>query len=56
MDSVVKLRKMLKSEGIEVSMNDFIIKAVATALAACPEANVIWKGDQVGDQIFIPMC
>nr|CAG4634897.1 EOG090X08YX [Alona affinis] len=47
MDSVLKLRKKMKIEGIDFSINDVIIKAVATALSLCPEVNVVWKGDEL---------
>lgn len=47
MDSVVNLRKNFKNEGINFSINDIIVKAVATALNMCPDVHVIWKGDQV---------
>lgn len=44
---VLRLRKTLKSEGIAVSVNDFVIKAVATALKQYPAMNCIWNGEQV---------
>ncbi|KAK4025102.1 hypothetical protein OUZ56_010605 [Daphnia magna] len=46
-DTVMNLRQKFKNEGIKFSINDIIIKAVATALDLCPEANVIWQGDQL---------
>ncbi|XP_065344691.1 pyruvate dehydrogenase protein X component, mitochondrial-like [Cloeon dipterum] len=49
---VLKLRKALKAEGIATSVNDFVIKAVATALRQYPHMNCIWDGQQavpVGD-------
>jgi pyruvate/2-oxoglutarate dehydrogenase complex dihydrolipoamide acyltransferase (E2) component len=42
----------MKSEGIAVSVNDFVIKAVATALRQYPAMNCIWNGEQV---IYIPL-
>ncbi|PTW46601.1 dihydrolipoamide acetyltransferase family protein [Rhodovulum kholense] len=30
-----------------ISVNDFIVKAAARALARLPEANVIWRGDEL---------
>ncbi|RAP41119.1 pyruvate dehydrogenase complex dihydrolipoamide acetyltransferase [Rhodovulum viride] len=30
-----------------ISVNDFIVKAAARALARLPEANVIWRGDEI---------
>ena len=32
---------------MKLSVNDFIIKAVALALQAVPEANAVWAGDRV---------
>ncbi|XP_071543401.1 dihydrolipoyllysine-residue acetyltransferase component of pyruvate dehydrogenase complex-like isoform X2 [Panulirus ornatus] len=46
-DKLLALRKQYKNEGINVSVNDLIIKAVATALSRCPEMNCIWQGDQL---------
>ncbi|CAH1786725.1 unnamed protein product [Owenia fusiformis] len=40
-----QLRKKLLKEGTKVSMNDFIIKAVAVALQRVPEMNIVWEGD-----------
>lgn len=47
MDSVLSFRKKLKSDGIDVSINDIIIKSVGIALSLCPDVNVVWKGDKV---------
>lgn len=46
-DSLIGLRKQLKSAGINVSVNDFIIKAVAIALKQCPLINCHYINDQV---------
>lgn len=46
-DSLLGLRKQLKSAGINVSVNDFIIKAVAIALKQCPLVNCHFIKDQV---------
>lgn len=46
-DSLLGLRKQLKSAGISVSVNDFIIKAVAIALKKCPLVNCLYIKDQV---------
>lgn len=46
-DSLLGLRKQLKSAGINVSVNDFIIKAVAVALKQCPLVNCLYIKDQV---------
>lgn len=47
MESMLQLRKDFKAEGVNVSVNDLIIKAVAVALSRCPEMNCVWQGDQV---------
>lgn len=46
-DSLLGLRKQLKLAGINVSVNDFIIKAVAIALKQCPLVNCHFIKDQV---------
>ncbi|MDG2406119.1 MAG: pyruvate dehydrogenase complex dihydrolipoamide acetyltransferase [Paracoccaceae bacterium] len=43
----VELNKQLVSRGIKLSVNDFIIKASASALQQIPSANVVWAGDRV---------
>ena len=49
MDKVMKLRevfnKSLAEKGAKLSINDFIVKAVAKALEDVPEANTAWLGD-----------
>ena len=42
-----QLNKQLESRGVKLSVNDFIIKAVAIALHQLPEANAVWAGDRV---------
>jgi pyruvate dehydrogenase E2 component (dihydrolipoamide acetyltransferase) len=42
-----QLNKQLEARGVKLSVNDFIIKAVANALQAVPEANAGWAGDRV---------
>ncbi|ROT81636.1 pyruvate dehydrogenase protein X component isoform X2 [Penaeus vannamei] len=46
-DKLLALRKQYKNEGINVSVNDLIIKAVSVALTKCPEMNCVWQGDQL---------
>lgn len=46
-DKLVELRGKLKTEDINVSINDFVIKAVAHALVECPDINTLYKNDQV---------
>lgn len=57
-DKLVALRKQYKAEGINVSVNDLVIKAVAVALTRCPEMNCVWKGDQlmISNQIDISIA
>ncbi|XP_021940982.1 pyruvate dehydrogenase protein X component-like [Zootermopsis nevadensis] len=46
-DKLIALRKQLKEDGIKLSVNDFVIKAVALALQQCPQVNALYKGEQV---------
>ncbi|XP_063594021.1 pyruvate dehydrogenase protein X component-like [Penaeus indicus] len=46
-DKLLALRKQYKNEGMNVSVNDLIIKAVSMALTKCPEMNCVWQGDQL---------
>ena len=43
------MRKQLKEDGVKVSVNDFVIKAVALALQQCPQVNALYKGEEVGN-------
>lgn len=53
MDKVVKLREVFnktlgeKDKSAKLSVNDFIMKAVALALADVPEANSAWLGEVI---------
>ncbi|WP_417714493.1 pyruvate dehydrogenase complex dihydrolipoamide acetyltransferase [Pseudophaeobacter arcticus] len=51
LDALLKFRaqlnKQLETRGVKLSVNDFIIKAVALALQAVPDANAVWAGDRV---------
>ncbi|NIZ13731.1 pyruvate dehydrogenase complex dihydrolipoamide acetyltransferase [Phaeobacter sp. HF9A] len=51
LDALLKFRgelnKQLESRGVKLSVNDFIIKAVANALQQVPDANAVWAGDRV---------
>eukprot|EP01125_Pyxidicula_operculata_P004681 TRINITY_DN1756_c0_g3_i3.p1 TRINITY_DN1756_c0_g3~~TRINITY_DN1756_c0_g3_i3.p1 ORF type:complete len:220 (-),score=43.21 TRINITY_DN1756_c0_g3_i3:24-683(-) len=42
LDNLVSLRKVLNNNGLKLSVNDFVIKSVASALSRVPEVNVIW--------------
>lgn len=46
-DKLIVLRKQVKEDGIKVSVNDFVIKAVALALQQCPQVNALYKGEEV---------
>jgi len=50
LEALMALRTQV-NEGREgparISVNDFIVKAAARALARLPEANVIWRGDEI---------
>ncbi|SDE82873.1 pyruvate dehydrogenase E2 component (dihydrolipoamide acetyltransferase) [Celeribacter baekdonensis] len=51
LDALLKFRAelnhQLTGKGVKLSVNDFIIKAVANALQEVPEANAVWAGDRV---------
>ena len=47
-DALLDLRRTVnESASRKISVNDFVIKAVAGALDAVPEANSIWNGDSI---------
>jgi pyruvate dehydrogenase E2 component (dihydrolipoamide acetyltransferase) len=47
-DALLELRKSVNEAGTtKVSVNDFVLKAVAGALVEVPEANAIWNGDSI---------
>ncbi|XP_022666943.1 pyruvate dehydrogenase protein X component, mitochondrial-like [Varroa destructor] len=48
--SVLNTRKRLAQEGTKVSVNDFVVKAVALALKKVPQMNVVWDA-AAGDAI-----
>lgn len=53
MDKVLKLREVFnksfaeKDKSAKLSVNDFIVKAVACALSDVPEANSAWLGEVI---------
>lgn len=51
LDALLKFRaqlnKQLEGRSVKLSVNDFIIKAVALALQTVPDANAVWAGDRV---------
>lgn len=48
-DAVLALRKTIneRSPDLRLSLNDFVIKAVACAMDQTPEANAIWAEDRI---------
>jgi len=47
-DALLDLRRTVNAAATtKVSVNDFVIKAVARALMEVPEANAIWNGDSI---------
>lgn len=47
-DALLDLRSTVNAAGtVKVSVNDFVLKAVAGALVEVPEANSIWNGDSI---------
>jgi len=48
MDNAIEARKSLNAmEGVKVSFNDMVIKAVAMALRQNPNVNSSWLGDVI---------
>ncbi|MEW2916598.1 pyruvate dehydrogenase complex dihydrolipoamide acetyltransferase [Ruegeria sp. ANG10] len=51
LDALLKFRsqlnKQLEGRGVKLSVNDFIIKAVANALQQVPACNAVWAEDRV---------
>lgn len=47
-DALMELRRTVNEAGVgKISVNDFVLKAVAMALIEVPEANAIWNGDSI---------
>jgi pyruvate dehydrogenase E2 component (dihydrolipoamide acetyltransferase) len=47
-DDLLELRRNVNAASpVKVSLNDFILKAVAGALIEVPDANAIWNGDSI---------
>jgi pyruvate dehydrogenase E2 component (dihydrolipoamide acetyltransferase) len=48
MDNAMQARKMINAAGgVKISFNDFVVKAVATALRKHPKVNASWRGDTI---------
>ncbi|XP_078482381.1 pyruvate dehydrogenase protein X component, mitochondrial-like [Ciona intestinalis] len=45
-NKVLDLRRQLAKDGVKVSLNDFVIKSVASTLRRVPEVNVVWRGHE----------
>lgn len=46
-DLLLSFRKQMKTAGVAVSVNDFVIRAVALALKECPLVNCLYVNNQV---------
>ncbi|XP_029163111.1 uncharacterized protein LOC114934601 [Nylanderia fulva] len=55
-DKLIELRGKLKTEDINVSVNDFVTKAVAHALLECPDINTIYENGQVVRVPKVDVC
>ncbi len=42
-DRLLDVRRVLKGDGVDVSVNDFVVRAAAIALGRVPEANASWN-------------
>lgn len=47
MNKLNEIRSELKTDNINVSVNDFITKAAALALVECPSINTLYKNNQI---------
>ena len=56
-DELLALREQINAtSAVRVSINDFVVKAVAKALALVPEMNVIWTDDAVRRFTSVDVC
>ncbi|XP_070154911.1 dihydrolipoyllysine-residue acetyltransferase component of pyruvate dehydrogenase complex [Polyergus mexicanus] len=55
-DKLLELRGKLKTEDINVSINDFVTKAVAHALVECPDINTLYENEQVVRVPKVDVC
>lgn len=55
-DKLIQLRGKLKTEDINVSVNDFVTKAVAHALIECPDINTLYENGQVVRVPKVDVC
>lgn len=54
--NAIGLRKTLKKQGINVSMNDLVLKATAVALTKVPQLNSVWNGQESQKLDKVDMC
>lgn len=48
LDNLLNVRKVLnEGEGLKLSVNDFVVRAIALALRDVPEANASWVGESI---------
>mgnify|MGYP000011394094 CR=1 FL=1 len=47
MDAAIEARKSINSNGVKISFNDFVVKAVALSLKKHPAINSSWYGDYI---------
>ncbi|KAL6428379.1 hypothetical protein ACFW04_008574 [Cataglyphis niger] len=55
-DKLLELRGKLKTEDINVSINDFVTKAVAHALVECPDINTLYQNEQIVRVPKVDVC
>ena len=57
-DRLLEVRSRLKTDGVAVSVNDFVVRAAALALRRFPEANASWVdgGIQFHDRVDIAVA
>jgi len=46
-DRLLAVRRELKAEGVQASLNDYIVKTVALCLRLHPQVNCVWNGEQL---------
>lgn len=58
LDKLTEMRSSMAAQGTKVSINDFIVRAVALALRDVPEANAFWdkKQEQTMQQPGVDVC
>lgn len=54
--NAIGLRKSLKDQGVNVSMNDLVLKATSVALKKVPQLNAVWTGEESQQLDKVDMC